>query len=851
MAITKNIKFTIIILIFNIIISPIYSNTQNKNILIINSYSKEVKWSKDLADSITNNLHKNQENINVMNLNLNLDFNTQAYTQTAKLQLLDILNNNSQINNIVIIGNQAYDLYNNIGKDSTINIKPIVVSNTKINNNSNYYTEIGFTVPIKENLEIMRYLSNYQEIVFIDKDTKQNIELYKAIESELKNSNMKEKISSYFVTSKNIDSVYQYINNLKKDKIIITNIWNFKDPHNKFTNKQVDSLLNKTQAPIISLTPNTYNNNYIVGGYNLSIKFCSDKVIDAIKKINSEIGYTSSNYEEVKNGNIILNNKAIKKYNLPDISKYYFEISIINKTENILITYKYYIIPISILIIILVTLIIIICRNKRKIKVIENELNKKRKKEEEINCLMQGDNENFIIIDDQGDILYKIISKNIEEILGEHITLNIFDSFIFNKEEINDIRNKKNLIKFLDINDALLYFTIKPVPRSINQEFKYLITITKFNDIRSIIQDNILYQQLTQTAIEYNNIGIATYNILNGEGFATENWYTNLMEKKNSSNIAPSYKNIEDCNKITISKFLEECKNGNATNLEILLNIKDLVNGKNKWIKNNLYLKEYNPSQGIIKILDVTYDITRDKYSETKLLNRQKEISESLNDTNNFINNLNHALRIPLTSILGFANTLIGLKESEEKEEITRIIKKNNEQLIEIINNVLLICKLESNKYIFNKTDIKLNDLIKELKTATEYMISTDKENNNIEVLIDIPADEHILSSDEYNFKQVMVNLIANAIKHTEKGTIVLGYHHNNNGYYFYIKDTGTGIPQNFKKLVFNKFEKGENSTGTGLGLSICKAIITKLGGQIGVNSQEGEGSTFWFTLNH
>ena len=94
-----------------------------------------------------------------------------------------------------------------------------------------------------------------------------------------------------------------------------------------------------------------------------------------------------------------------------------------------------------------------------------------------------------------------------------------------------------------------------------------------------------------------------------------------------------------------------------------------------------------------------------------------------------------------------------------------------------------------------------------------------------------------------------MVNILANAVSYTNRGSIELGFHSTDNGYNFYIKDTGVGISEDFKKIIFNKFEKGENSNGTGLGLSIAKSIVTKLGGKIGVISSEGKGSTFWFTL--
>ena len=236
------------------------------------------------------------------------------------------------------------------------------------------------------------------------------------------------------------------------------------------------------------------------------------------------------------------------------------------------------------------------------------------------------------------------------------------------------------------------------------------------------------------------------------------------------------------------------------------------------------------------------------KKMEEELL-KAKEAAEISNHLKSaFLANMSHEIRTPLNAIVGFSNVLAYTEDENERQEYIKIIENNNTLLLQLIGDILDLSKIEAGVFEFVYSKVNLNVLLMEIIRVARLRLK----DNSVAVEFVECLPECVIYSDVNRLMQVMNNLITNAIKFTTKGSIRVGYRlREDESLYFYVSDTGCGIPADKLKEVFGRFVKLNSfQQGTGLGLSICESIVTRLGGQIGVMSEVGQGSTFWFTLS-
>ena len=252
---------------------------------------------------------------------------------------------------------------------------------------------------------------------------------------------------------------------------------------------------------------------------------------------------------------------------------------------------------------------------------------------------------------------------------------------------------------------------------------------------------------------------------------------------------------------------------------------------------------ETNVIGGLMKIEHIS-----DKKRIEHLMYEVKKADEANRLKSAFLANMSHEIRTPLNAIVGFSNLLTETDDPEEKQEFAHIISTNNELLLQLINDIIDMAKIESGSldYVYTQTDI--NELMEEICSQMKLKNKSEE----VSISFDHKLPQCIICTDRTRLMQVIINFLTNALKFTPKGTITFGYtlDETEKNIRFYVKDTGIGIPEDKKDKIFDRFVKLNSfAQGTGLGLPICAMIAEKFGGNIGVESQEGEGSLFWIEI--
>ena len=444
-----------------------------------------------------------------------------------------------------------------------------------------------------------------------------------------------------------------------------------------------------------------------------------------------------------------------------------------------------------------------------------------------------------------------------EDVLG----INIFDNPIFPKEM------KERLKKNEDADFTFRYDFSKVGSYYQNTQKQGTIDLmtkvtTLYNSEHQPINYLLINADKTETTVAYNKIqefeeffelvgdyakvGYAHFNILSGHGYAQKSWYRNVGEADETplSDIFGTYRHFHPDDRALLIRFLDDARKGLTTKLSKEMRVLR-EDDTYTWTHVNLLVKKYAPQDRIIEIISINYDITELKRTEEMLVKARDKAEASDRLKSAFLANMSHEIRTPLNAIVGFSSLLTSTENAAEKELYNSLIGHNNKLLLNLINDVIDLSKIESGYLELRPDWVNLTELLDESVAEYAHQVPS-----GVELLTNYPAHDSLVELDRLRIKQILSNFLSNALKNTTTGHVEVFYEVDHQSVRIGVKDTGRGIPQNMLEKIFERFEKLDSfAQGAGLGLPICKLIVEKMNGRILVDSQLGIGTTFIIEL--
>lgn len=444
-----------------------------------------------------------------------------------------------------------------------------------------------------------------------------------------------------------------------------------------------------------------------------------------------------------------------------------------------------------------------------------------------------------------------------EDVLG----INIFENPIFPKEM------KERLKKNEDADFTFRYDFSKVGSYYQNTQKQGTIDLvtkvtTLYNSEHQPINYLLINADKTETTVAYNKIqefeeffelvgdyakvGYAHFNVLSGHGYAQKSWYRNVGEAYETplSDIFGTYRHFHPDDRALLIRFLDDARNGLTTQLSKEMRVLR-EDGTYTWTHVNLLVKKYAPQDRIIEIISINYDITELKRTEEMLVKARDKAEASDRLKSAFLANMSHEIRTPLNAIVGFSSLLTSTENAAEKELYNSLIGHNNKLLLNLINDVIDLSKIESGYLELRPDWVNLTELLDESVAEYAHQVPS-----GVELLTNYPAHDSLVELDRLRIKQILSNFLSNALKNTTTGHVEVFYEVDHQSVRIGVKDTGRGIPQNMLEKIFERFEKLDSfAQGAGLGLSICKLIVEKMNGRVLVDSQLGIGTTFVIEL--
>ena len=876
-------------------ISPILAQKDSVNssnyLLIINSYTEAAPWSFRMISAITEYaqnspqlaLYTEHMNMLMMDTDSTLNEFRQAVLEKYKRhspRMLILLGNSSMIlrddfrkmwGNIPIILCAEEDY---IGpKEFYLQKKPVeLTARTPIADMAQPYnlTFLHSNFYIKENIDLIcRMTPDIKNFIFIG-DERQNNQTYNmVIKQELKKSHPD--INYQFISPRKmqtnhlLDTLYTVD---PKTTGILFSSWFYKHTFAGNTSLVTNShlLVSTTSAPLFSLGMMTIKDNAggIIGGYIYDQHVYSQKIIQTIQSIlngkqASEIPfYEPSDAAPTINYNVLLR-KGMSPYLCPPGTIFF------NKPPTFWEQYGYFILGTIVCFILLALFFQYRISHLNKLKKIQQkEIDTMTSYKNLINNMPILYMQEELIMNEEGTPI-ELVYRNV----NAH-----FEKSFFRKE---DVVGKKASEIFPESMPEFLHFTKMSLAENKAITFPYyfkqidtfydvVLKGTHHNNIVDIfcLDSTELHKAQQKLSATNNKLAMA----LDVANIVPWKWdlrsKTILCDINRPIELSTNDKDVnEEQLAVPDSQYFSKIFKEDRKRVEKAYD--DLIEGRSDKVReeyrvinvqNNIHRIEWVEAQAAVETRDEngkpltlvgsSLVITTRKKMEMELTTARDRAEESNRLKSAFLANMSHEIRTPLNAIVGFSGILASTDEEEEKQEYVSIIENNNTLLLQLISDILDLSKIEAGTLEFQYSNIDLNKMLNELTSSLQLKIKSEK----IQLTCHLAEKNCFIHTEKNRLSQLLINLISNAIKFTTEGYIRFGYELRGKEIYFYVSDTGCGIPKDKQKSVFGRFVKLNSfEQGTGLGLSICQTLVEHMGGTIGVDSEEGKGSTFWFTL--
>ena len=674
-----------------------------------------------------------------------------------------------------------------------------------------------------------------------------------------------------FIEDLTIDDLENAVSEMDEETIIFLFIFSKDEKDIVFSHEEnLDRLYKHSSRPIYSVW-DFYLGHGIVGGKLMSGYYDGQKAARlAIRILRGE---NASEIDPVFSQNQymfdyeLMDRFNIEQTNIPENS------IIINRQISFFQKYRSYILFAIALIIVESFIIILLYINTQKRKKAESKL---RDNEENLSVTLQSIGDAVIVTNTTGVVTQ--MNPIAEKLCGyrfnhqKQVLLNdifkIFDSRTGEQAE-NPVENvlKNGLIIGL-ANDTELHsldgnvYQIADSAAPIRKDNNEIIgVVLVFSDVTQKYKtENTLKESELRWhfALEGSEAGVWDWNVSTGDVFFSSRWKSMLGYRNNeiSNSLEEWDKRIHPEDR---DKAYADIKKHMDGEVPVYINEHRLKckDGSYKWILDRGKVIEYTEDKKPHRMIGTHTDISDRKEAENELRKAKNKAEESDRLKSAFLANMSHEIRTPMNSILGFSELLREKSDDEKaREKYINIINQKGNHLLQIINDIIDISKIEAGQLNIKKHNFNLNELINDLfETYRAELNSNDKDSIELIPHYVLPKNYSEIFSDRTRLYQILSNLLSNAVKFTEKGSIEFGYTIKDKKYLeFFVKDTGIGIPKDKLNTIFERFtqsfQKGKKLYGgTGLGLAVCKGLVELLDGRIWVESAEEKGSAFYFSI--